>query len=173
MSVYDLNNIAYLELDIQRTFSVINSLYKIDYTINPTFYFPKTFVNKDIHWASETSQDELNKLVPIAKSLVKDMYAILENIYKGKTGKFEKLELEKKYKYLKEFRLLNNKFKHFIDKEAEIDIVGIVFIEEDKNYIDMYCSFKYPNKDELLRFCDFIEIYYNILEDNKIITMYR
>jgi hypothetical protein len=173
MPIYDLNNITFLEHDIDNILDIVNSLYVVEFTKDKTTFYPKTFIPKDEHWTSEISKNTFNKLVPTAKSLIKDMYAVLEHIYKGQTGKFEKLELEKKYNYLKEFRLINNKLKHFNDQEAEINLTELVFIEPTGNYIDIYCTFKYKNDFQSLRLSDFIDIYLNILDDNKIITINR
>ncbi|MBK9793084.1 MAG: hypothetical protein IPP60_08260 [Sphingobacteriales bacterium] len=173
MPIYDLNNIAFLGHDMENTFDVINSLYRVNFSRNSIDFYPKTFVHIDSHWASEESQNTFNKIVPIAKSLIKDMYAVLENIYKGQTGKFEKIEIEKEYKHLKEFRLLNNKFKHFNNEKVEIDLTALAYIQSDGSYIDVYFNFYYIDSSVGLRLSDFIEIYLTILEDKEIISINR
>lgn len=173
MGIYDLNNIQYLEHDIENILNRIDNLYKIEFKIEKTSYYPKTLVDKKHHWTSKVCNDTFNKLIPEVKSLHKDMYAFLETIFKSKTGDFKKLELEKKYPYLKEFRLLNNKLKHYNDTEAEIKLTQIVMIVQHEHLIDIYCNFKYNDRLESIRFCDFIEIFLKIIEDEKVIYITR
>jgi hypothetical protein len=138
-----------------------------------TLYYPKTIVNNKHHWTSDVCKNTFNKLIPRVKSLHKDMYALLETLFKSKSGSFKKLELEKKYPYLKEFRLLNNKLKHYNDLEAEITLTELVMIEEEGHLIDICCNFKYKDQLKVLRFCRFIEIFLKIIEDQQVIIIKR
>lgn len=141
MGIYDLNNIHYLEHDIESILNRIDELYKVEFKKEGTSYYPKTQVDNKHHWTSEVSKETFNKLVPGIKSLHKDMYALLETIFKSKTGDFKKKQLETKYPNLKEFRLLNNKLKHFNDTEAEINLTKAVIMESHGHLIDIYCYF--------------------------------
>ncbi len=173
MSIYDLNNIKYLELDIESILNRIGELYKVDFKKTKTSYYPKTLVDNKHHWTSEICKNTFNKLIPEVKSLHKDMYAVLETIFKSKTGNFKKFQLERKYPYLKEFRLLNNKFKHYNDTEAGITLTELVIMEQHGHLIDIYCNFKYKDSFEALRFCDLIDTFLKILEDENVISITR
>ena len=173
MGIYDLNNTYYLQHDLENVLSRIDSLYKVDFLKGKTVYYPKTLVDNNHHWTSDVCKETFNKLIPIVKSLHKDMYAILETIFKSNNNEFDKSNLEKKYTYLKEFRLLNNKFKHYNDKEAEINLTELVLMEPKGHLIDIYCNFKYPNKFEAIRFADFIDIFLRIMEDENILSITR
>lgn len=173
MGIYDLNNIQYLEHDIESILNRIDELYKVEFKKEKTSYYPKTLVDNKHHWTSDVCKDTFNKLIPGVKSLHKDMYAVLETIFKSKTGDFKKLELEKKYPYLKEFRLLNNKLKHYNDTEAEINLTELVMMEQHGHLIDIYCNFKYKDSFEALRFCDLIDTFLKIIEDEQVINITR
>ena len=173
MGIYDLNNIQYLEHDIESILNRINELYKVEFKKEKTSYFPKTLVDTKHHWTSEACKEAFNKLVPGVKSLHKDMYAVLETIFKSKTGNFNKFQLEIKYPNLKEFRVLNNKLKHFNNTEAEITLTEVVIMEFHAHLIDIYCNFKYKDKFRALRFCDLIDTFLKIIEDEQIISIDR
>jgi hypothetical protein len=173
VGIYDLNNIQYLEHDIKNILNRIDQLYKVEFKKGKTLYYPKTFVDNKYHWTSYVCKDTFNKLIPEVKSLHKDMYAVLETIFKSKTGNFKKLELEKKYSYLKEFRLLNNKLKHYNDTDAEINLTELVIMEQYGHLIDIYCNFKYKDSFESLSFCDLIDTFLKIIEDEKVIIITR
>lgn len=170
MGIYDLNNIHYLQHDIESIFNKIDELYKVDFQNDRTIFQPKTIVNNKHHWTSELCKQTFNKLIPLVKSLHKDMYAVLETIFKSKRGEFNKLSLERKYTYLKEFRLLNNKFKHYNDREAEISLTELVFIEPQGHRIDVFCNFKYKDKFEGIKYSKLIETFLLILKDEEIIS---
>ena len=173
MGIYDLNNVYYLEHDIKTIFESIDKLYRVEFKLDKTHLHSKTLIDNSHHWTSDVCKETFNNLVPAIKSLHKDMYALLETIFISKTGKFNKPALEIKYQYLKEFRLLNNKFKHFNDKEAEINLTEIVLMEPAGHVIDIFCTFIYPSNFEALRFSTFIEVFLKILEDENIISISR
>lgn len=168
MPVYDLNNIAFLEHDIDHNLKMINSLYYINVEEGQLIYFPKTFVPNGIHWASNESMEVFNELIPIVKGLVKDMYSLIECIFKGQTGDFKKNQLESQYQYLKELRFLNNKFKHFNDHQVEITVVQCSFIQSNGCFIEVICNYQYDDKLECLKISDLINVYLNILIDKNI-----
>ena len=80
-----------------------NSLYKVEFTKDKIILHPKTFARKVEHWASDASKNTFNKLIPTVKSLLKDMYSVLENIYKSQTGEFKDLNERKYLNTLKNF----------------------------------------------------------------------
>ena len=169
MSIYDLNNIFFLQHDIESILNKIDQLYKVDFQKNRTTFQPKTIVDKKHHWTSELCDNAFNNLIPLVKSLHKDMYAVLETIFKSKKGSFDKPFLEKKYTLMKEFRLLNNKFKHYNNREADINLTKIVFPEPQGQRVDVFCNFKYENNLEGAMYYKFIETFLQILKDEKII----
>lgn len=117
--IYDLDNSYYLYQDIEDILDSISNMYDIKFGVKSTEYTSKIFLSNEHHWASNKSAETFNKLVPKVKSLTKDMYSIIEGIYTSKRGEFKKIELEKEYKNLKEFRIFNNKLKHHNDREAK------------------------------------------------------
>jgi len=174
MKIYDINTIDNsLDYDFPFMLENMRTIYWIEFKKYGTTYIPKTLVVN--HWASNASKEAFNKLIPTVKSLIKDMYCIIESVYKSQTGNFDIRKLSDKYKHLKEFRLLNNKLKHFNDKEAEINLLELVHIlPMDKfNLIDVKCTFKYSNYIEVVGLSDFIEVFLTILEDEKIISINR
>lgn len=174
MPIYDLNDINFLEHDIENIFNVIDSIYEVTFKISGTEYYSKTLISNNNHWTSEACKTEFNRLIPITKGLLKDMYALLENLFKARTGTFDKVALENQYQYLKELRLINNKFKHFHDSVAEITLTEIVLMESKGHLIDIYCNYRYKDGSfEGLRLADLINVYIIILEDQKAITIER
>ena len=171
MGIYDLNDIGYLKHDIENILNRISQLYKTEFRKDGNFYFSKTVVDNKHHWASQSCRETFNNIIPAAKSLHKDMYAVIENIFIASTGEFDTQSLEQKYPHLKPFRLLNNKLKHF--NKAQITLVQLVVMESQGHFIDIYCNFKSKDKLETLRFCDFIDTFLKILEDKNIISIER
>lgn len=173
MNIYDLNNIRYLEHDIKNILNRIDHLYKVEFKKEKISYYPKTHVDKKHHWTSEECKNTFNKLIPEIKSLHKDMYAFLETIFKSKTGGFKKLKLEEMYPYLKEFRMFNNKLKHYNDTETVINLTEIVIMKPNGHFIDIYCNFKHKDSFQALRFCCFIDTFLKIIEDENLIFITR
>jgi hypothetical protein len=177
MPIYDLNDISFLQHDIENNLNTIDCLYDIKFKRNGNEYYPKTIVSKENYWTSEVCKTAFNNIVPIAKSLLKDMYAVLESYFKAKNGSFnqsDKHYLENKYNHLKELRLINNKFKHYTDSSAEITLTEMVIMESDGHHIDMLCNFNYKDGSFLaLRLADLIDVYLTILEDQKVIAIHR
>jgi len=174
-ALYDLNNSYFLYEDIEFILSLISDLYDIQFLKDKTIYTSKTKVSAENHWMSNQSTITFNKIIPKIKALTKDMYSAIENIFKAKHGEFEKFELEKKYKFLKELRVLNNKFKHYDIRSVEINVTEMVLIGEVEHTIECMVNFKYLKPDllEVLRFSDLVNIFMSILEEEKIIEIDR
>jgi len=171
--IYDLNNLTFLENDIENIFSKIYSLYSINFLKNE--FIPLTRLKKEHYWASDEANVIFNALVPTVKSLTKDMYALVEIIYKDKLGKFkdnEKETLKNKYLFFNEFRELNNNFKHSVGK-VEITLTKIVIEEKGEKSIDIFINFKYPEYFIGVLFSDLIKLFIKILEDNNVISIKR
>jgi len=175
ISIYDLNNPYYLYEDVDAILEDISNLYQVNFGISLTEYIPKTLVPKEFHWISDESTSTFNKLIPKIKSITKDMYSVIEGVYKAKRNDFKKLELEKEYPYLKELRLLNNKLKHHKNQEADIKFTKIAILSTNGNLIDCYLQFNYYKTKEfkIVRFADLIDVFLRILETEKIITIER
>ena len=171
MKVYDLDNIAYLEIDINQTIEKIEQLFDLNFNKEKIEVNSKLIVDKKHKWFSEECQNAFNEKIPYLKSLHKDMYAIIETILKSKTNNFDKKALENKYENFREFRLFNNKIKHYKSQEAEINLTAIVLMESTGNRIDFYCNFKYKDSFNSLRFSEFIVLFMNLLIDLNIIKI--
>ncbi|WP_408034680.1 hypothetical protein [Tenacibaculum aestuarii] len=173
VGVYDLDNSYYLYEDIGVVLDVIGELYEVKFHHNKNEYIPKTF--DENYWVSDESNQAFNKLIPRIKSLTKDIYAIIEGIYKAKYNDFKKLELERKYKNLKELRLFNNKLKHHNNREAKITLTKLAMLYPKGNLIDCYVQFQYKKNNDfnILRFTDLIDVFFRILEEEKIIKIER
>ena len=171
IGVYDLDNSYFLYEDVDKVLNDIGELYDVNFTMNSIEFTSKT-IDKN-HWVSDESVSTFNKLVPKIKSLAKDMYSIIEGIYKAKYGDFRKLEIEKDYANLRELRLFNNKLKHHNDREAEIKLTKLAIIQPNENIIDCFIQFRYIKTGEFnaLRFTDLINVFLRVLESEKIITI--
>lgn len=174
MAIYDLNNPAFLEHDIDAVLEKVYTLYKVDFKQDYTAFLSKTIVPKTSHWSkSPECVEAFNKLIPKVKSLTYEMYAILETVYKYKTGSFKKDALEAKHQHLKELRLLNNKFKHFFGSEAEITFTSMVIDEWFGYLVDIWVNYKSKNGFNAVRFADLISTFLSVLEELSIITIER
>lgn len=173
MAVYDLNNISFLAHDIEKVLNKINSLYRVTFSKSETIFYPKRIADNTKHWTSNETNEVFNKIIPEVKSLHKDMYSIIESISKANKGIFKKDELETRFENFKEFRLLNNKFKHFNNQQADISLTQIVVMEQGQHLIDIYVNFKYNDNFKACRYCEFIDTFLRIMEELSIIKVER
>lgn len=173
--IYDINNASFLEEDIEIILDELSNLYEVTFKQESIEIMPKTKVQGEVSLFANTNTIVFNRLVPKLKSLTKDMYAIIEGIYKAKRGEFKKLELESKYHHLKELRIFNNKLKHHNNREAEINLTQLVMNSGNENLIDCYINFSYLKSGtyEVLRFTDLIVVFFTILEDEDLIKINR
>ena len=131
VGVYSLSNAAYLEYDLKNVISEICKLYDVKYTVAETSIHSKMLVRSGVHWASNDSKEDFNMMLPKIKTLHQSMYGLVEAISKEKDGEFKKTELEASIPNFKEFRLLNNQFKHFSSTSVKIDVVSMNMIYEN------------------------------------------
>ena len=173
LPVYDLNNSYFLYGDIEMTLDQISELFEIDFQKGKNVYKSKIVVSKEHSWISNECTSEFNKMIPKIKSITKDMYSLIEGIYKYKDGKFDKPEKEKKNPYLKELRILNNKFKHHDNREANILLTQISNITDNGTGIDCYIRFEYLKTKEniTILFCNLVNVFIQILEKENIIDI--
>jgi len=167
MPIYDLDNINYLEHDLETLLDRLSDIYDIKFIKEKIEIIPKISDISKTFWASEENTIEFNKHVPNYKSLIRDMYAFVENITVFKLKKYDYSIFEAKYPNFKEFRLLNNKLKHQEKKSTEISFTKIVLI--DQNLFDLCCNFKYPDKLEVVMYSKFVIIFLTIIKDFKLI----
>lgn len=171
MAVYDLDNIAFLSHDIDKVLTKINTLYHVDFKVTGTTYFPKRVADNLNHWTSNETNEVFSKMIPEIKSLHKDMYSIIESISKTKRGKFKIDDLETTYDNFKEFRLLNNKFKHFDNSHAEITLTQMVIMDKNNHLIDIHVNFKYHDAFRTFRYCEFIDTFLKIMEQLEVVKI--
>ncbi|MEQ8531613.1 MAG: hypothetical protein RIB86_07160 [Imperialibacter sp.] len=132
-------------------------------------------LEEPLHWASPESVEKFNLKIPFFKSLLKDMYAIIEAVYR-KNGTFDIQDIEMKFKHFKEFRLLNNKLKHFENKSIEVDIIStnLIGYPNSPTYQEVLCQYKYKTGEiEVVKFAKFVLLFFTILEQHKLITVER
>lgn len=169
MNVYDLQNSQDLKYDFNHILSKLNEIYCIE-TDNGQFKLLSKLPNdSNAFWASDENSVAFNAHIPTFKSLHKDMHSFIEVYAKQKYGKEYIKELEKQYINFKEFRLLNNLFKHFEIKEVEISLTKIVHI--GAGTFDLSCNYKYPDRINCLNYSEFIILFLTILKDFNIITL--
>ena len=139
-NIYSLNESNFLYKDVEDIIKIISDLYNYSFKEGRIVFMPKTSVSNKYSMFSKEVTDEFNKLVPRLKSLVRDIYALIENIFVAKYGEFKKLKLEEKYEFLKELRLLNNKLKHYANKGVEITLTQCTLSEGQDYTIDCFFS---------------------------------
>ena len=108
INVYDLNDFAYLYEDIENLIDRIGIIYDIRFSKDRIEFTSKINFPENAAWISDETTKKFNDSIPVIKSLIKDLYSILEGIFVAKNGKFDKLNLEDKYKNLKELKNIHN-----------------------------------------------------------------
>jgi hypothetical protein len=171
MGVYSLANAHYLYYDINHVLTEIYKLYEVKYTDSETSAQTKMNLGPNIHWASDKSKETFNSILPKIKSLHQSMYALIESIAKDQEGDFKKHLLEQVIPNLKEFRLLNNQFKHFSETSVKIDVISMNYPLGDITMVDVNCQFQYADgKFELIPWGNFIVSFLKVLERYNLIT---
>jgi len=163
MSVYNLHNPKDLENDLNNIIRRLNEIYHIEIDNSSIKILPKLSDNSSAFWASPENTSEFNKLVPTFKNLHKDMYSFIESFVSLATNeKYEYAPFERKYQNYKEFRLLNNMFKHPDRKQHSITFIKVNYIET-KQY-DLICNFHYPNgESKSIGYSEFVKLFIEIL----------
>lgn len=175
VAIYNLNNPFFLYEDVEAALDDISNLYDVKFGINQIEYISKIFIPKEIHWVSDKSVEIFNKSIPKIKSITKDMYSIIEGIFKARKGNFDKLNLERQYPNLRELRLFNNKLKHHENRDFDINLTKIAMLGESGHLMDCFLQFKNLKTNELslVRFANLINVFFIILETEEIITIDR
>lgn len=171
MTIYNINEPSYLDEDIQELIERIQSFYELDLQ-KDKLLFKSKIVDKENHWASSESDSKHNKIIPKIKSLHKDMYSLIEAIYKHKNdGSFDRTKLAETYPDFDKFRMLNNQFKHFTGNSIVIDLIALRLIDGSHHHkIDIMCQFKHPDcKLDLIQYTEFIGLFLSFLKDYELI----
>lgn len=173
LNVYDINNYAYLEKDIEITIDKIGNLYEIHFLKNKIVFVSKIKFPENASWISNETTNTFNESIPIIKSIIKDIYSILEGVFVFKYKKFDKLKQEKKYIYLKELREFNNKLKHHNNKNVTFQLVSIININQQT--LDCMIQYKYEEDVQIsiISLAEFFKLFFNILEAEEIIQIDR
>ena len=173
LNVYDLNNSAYLTEDIENVIDRIGNLYEIHFLKDKIEFVSKIKFPENASWASDETTKTFNETVPIIKSIITDMYSILEGIFVFKNGEFDKPKEEKKYKYLRELREFNNKLKHHNTKNVVFNLTSIINI--NLGTLDCVIQYKYDidEKINILSLVQFFQLFFEIMETEKIVELDR
>lgn len=173
LNIYDLNNSYYLYEDVEHTIDKIGSLFEINFLKNKIEFISKIYYPENAFWISDEVTKIFNDQIPIIKSIIKDIYSIIEGVFVAKVGKFDKINLEVKYPELKILREFNNKLKHHNNKNITFNIVSIININTQS--LDCIIQYKYNKntKIEIILLTKFFELFFLILEDEDVITIDR
>lgn len=173
LNVYDLNNSAYLTEDIENVIDRIGSLYEIRFLKDKIEFTSKIKFPENASCVSDETTKIFNEAIPVIKSIITDLYSILEGIFVFKNGEFDKPNQEKKYKYLKELREFNNKLKHHKTKKVIFNLTTIVNINQKT--LDCMIQYKYDTdtKINILSLSQFFQLFFVILEAEEIIKIER
>lgn len=170
---YNLNNWTFLENDINMVFRRIDKLYEIELKNSQVSIISNVAYDTSQFAWGEDSAKTFNKMVAEVKSIHKDMYSIVEALYKNlEDTPREVRELEKRYDQFKLFRLLNNKFKHFDITNKEFDEINVIHTAlPDKGVLEVWCLFmKDGNLVNQMLYHHFVVLFIRILYDYKIIS---
>lgn len=162
MKVYTPGKYAYLRYDLEHLLSQIGELYDIQVVQGALTCEPLMCPPTGTYWASQTSAEHFNALVPRIKSLHMGMYAMLEAIAKQELNKQSvKTAFEYRNPLFTPFRHLNNQFKHFGKQSADINLVLLTHLKgktdtriEPMFIVDGRC---FPYQQFILMFLNLLE----------------
>ncbi|WP_439185806.1 hypothetical protein [Carboxylicivirga taeanensis] len=173
LNIYNLNNSAYLFEDIEDVISRIGQLYEVHFQKNRIRFVSKIKYPENAAWVSEETTKVFNESVPLFKSIIKDIYSIIEGIFVSKNGKFDKPKIEEKYSNLKVLREFNNKLKHHNNKYVVFNLTSVVNIHP--RTLDCWIQYKYETETRIssIPLVEFFELFFVIMEDENIIEIDR
>jgi len=151
--------------------SLLDIFYDISFTQDKITLTSKITEISNSFWSSEENTKEFNTHIPNFKSIHKDMYHLIESIVIFKSGDFDIESFESKYPIFKEFRLLNNIFKHPKKKSIEISFTKIAHINQKQ--FDLMCNFKAQDSFKCLMYSEFIVLFITILKDLNFIKIIK
>lgn len=167
--IYSLTDIGDLENDLTFILQKLESIYIIGFEGNKINISPNIDIKTEAFFITDENTKEFNSHIPTFKSIHRDMYSFIESLSRLKNGKFDVTNFETKYPDFKEFRLLNNMFKHPEKKSHEILFTKVVHIFQ--NQFSLMCCFKYSDNSKNLMYSSFIVLFFNILFDLDAITI--
>ena len=97
LNIYDLNNSYYLYEDVEHIIDKIGTLFEINFFKNKIEFISKIKYPENAFWISDEVTKIFNDQIPTIKSIIKDIYSIIEGVFVAKNGKFDKIGLEVKY----------------------------------------------------------------------------
>ncbi len=180
MAIYNLDDHRYLSIDIDAILKKLSQQFSIQKDEDNLTVTSNIRLEDRTYWASKESADSFNFNIPEIKSLHNDMYRIVENLFKvlyPQQAKKFRVILEARYEIFKHFRILNNKFKHYLNdgEYDEIALIQVVEInlEKTNQRVSMMCQFKKGKDLVLYNYTDFVKFFYTFLLDNKLISLVK
>ncbi|MEO6832219.1 MAG: hypothetical protein ABI378_07465 [Chitinophagaceae bacterium] len=143
-----------------------------DVKITPPTITVRSLMKGDMEnfWASNENTAEFNHLIPSFKSLHRDMYSFIESLCRLRDGSYDYLAFENRFEYYKQFRELNNKFKHPEKKSIQVVLTKVVMIFDST--FELYCNFIYDRTDNIyVPYSGFIILFYDLLLHLKAIEL--
>lgn len=169
--VYDLDIEHFLNEDVQNVVHRVMEFYDFERVADNLIFHSKFILPDDIHFASNDADKLFATIVPKIKSLHNDMYRIIESIHNAKTGGTPDVKtLEDKYALLTEFRVLNNKFKHY-SRNRKIKITNVTIIDGSQKMELQFLFFDKAGLVTSVLYSQFINLFLKYLEDNELITI--
>lgn len=169
MSIYSLKEGYYLYHDAEFVLEQISEFYKIDVKAGKVTAESIMLLDNKTHFASPASKEKFNGIVPKIKALHTSMYHLLESIYRATHNQqFDIAAIENQFPDFKYFRMLNNKIKHF--SEADIDLIELVFMDDNKQVMEVCCQYKINGSWELKQYSQFIILVLLILKELNIVN---
>jgi|GEM_PF-6331059 len=172
-NIYDLNNSYYLYEDVEHMVDKIGDLFEVNFFKDKIQFVSKIKYPENAFWISDEVIQIFNEKIPAVKSIIKDIYSIIEGIFVTKKGNFDKIGLESSYPELKILREFNNKLKHHTNKNVIFNIILMANIVPKT--LDYVIQYKYDNSAhiEVILLSKFFELFFIILETENIITIDR
>lgn len=167
--IYNLIDSNHLEHDLKFILETMEHLYDVKITNNEIIVSSVIEDKSNAFWATDENTLDFNKNIPKIKSLHTDMYAFIESYCRLRFGEYVYSNFESTHSDYKEFRLLNNMFKHPEKKTNEILLTKVVVFQ--KNTFDLLCCFKYPEGNKNLMYSTFIILFFKILKELDVITI--
>lgn len=168
MPVYSLNNPYYLQIDLKSLIERLGEMYTSNINDGKLEVRSTIKDESNIHWAKQEHDDYFNLLVPKFKSLHLDMYSFIENVSKTINNNFPINEYEVRYRCFREFRILNNKYKHYT-VQTEIKLIKIADI--NTKTLDLLCTFDFDSGSTIVLYSHFVQMFLEILKDLRLITI--
>lgn len=124
MNIYTPATYRFIRYDLDHVLGEIGELYDVHIHSSGVECFPLTQLPNGVSWASDSSHEHFNRIIPRIKLLHMGMYAILEAVAKNEFKENSmKAAFEAMDPLFKPFRELNNQFKHFEPRTTDIQLI--------------------------------------------------